>query len=120
MAYPPYQRCKATANAWLGEVPAHWTVTSLRRYLMVKSGDMISALDMEDDGYPVFGGNGFRGRYSHWNSEPNTLIIGRYGALCGNARVTTERIWPLSTPFELFRYFLIRRASSAISSKQST
>ena len=82
MTHRRYPRYKPTADAWLGDVPAHWTVTSLRRHFMVKSGDMISALDMEDEGYPVFGGDGFRGRYWQWNTEPNTLIIGRYGALC--------------------------------------
>ena len=54
---------------------------------------MISASEFCSEGYPVFGGNGFRGFTNKWNTEANTIIIGRYGALCGNVRLTDRRIW---------------------------
>src|SRR5260370_3540128 len=82
-------------------VPAHWTVSTLRRYLRVQSGNMIASSEIEDEGYPVFGGNGFRGRYRNWNTEEGTLIIGRYGALCGNVRIAEERIWATEHAFRV-------------------
>ncbi len=87
----PYPSYRQSGRNELGQVPSHWKVTTLRRYIFVKSGDMISTAEIEEDGYPVFGGNGFRGHYHTWNTEPGTLIIGRYGALCGNVRITRQR-----------------------------
>jgi len=97
----PNAPMKPSGIDWLGDVPDHWKVMSLRRILRVSSGDMTSASDFIDAGYPVFGGNGFRGYIDRWNTEPNTIIIGRYGALCGNVRVTNERIWATEHAFRV-------------------
>jgi type I restriction enzyme S subunit len=97
----PNAPMKDSGVEWLGEVPKHWEVSSLKRYLRVKSGDMISASDFVDEGYQVFGGNGFRGFMNKWNTEPNTIIIGRYGALCGNVRIAERRIWATEHAFRV-------------------
>jgi len=97
----PNAKMKESGIEWLGEVPAHWKAVSLRRYLRVSSGDMISVNDFCEEGYPVFGGNGFRGYSDRWNTESDTIIIGRYGALCGNVRVTEERIWATEHAFRV-------------------
>ena len=49
---------------WLGEIPAHWEVTALKRVATLKSGESITSnlIDLEGD-FPVFGGNGLRGFY---------------------------------------------------------
>jgi type I restriction enzyme S subunit len=96
--YPAY---KPSGVTWLGDVPEHWTLISLRRLLRVSSGDMTSSSDFIDEGYPVYGGNGFRGYFPRWNTEPNTIIVGRYGALCGNVRVTAERTWATEHAFRV-------------------
>jgi type I restriction enzyme, S subunit len=101
MKYLSYSELKPTGDDWLGMVPVHWTVSSLRRHLRVQSGNMIASSEIEDEGYPVFGGNGFRGRYQNWNTEEGTLVIGRYGALCGNVRITDERIWATEHAFRV-------------------
>jgi restriction endonuclease S subunit len=97
-AYPAY---KPSGVEWLGHVPEHWEAVSLRRLLRVSSGDMISVSDFREEGYPVYGGNGFRGYADRWNTEGNTIIIGRYGALCGNVRVTEKRIWATEHAFRV-------------------
>jgi type I restriction enzyme S subunit len=98
----PDAKMKDSDVDWLGEIPKHWDISSLKRYFRVKSGDMTSALDLLDEGYQVFGGNGFRGFTDKWNTEANTIIIGRYGALCGNVRITRDRIWATEHAFRVF------------------
>ena len=97
-SYPVY---KPSGVEWLGEIPESWKLMSLRRLLRVSSGDMTSASNFTDAGYPVFGGNGFRGYVDRYNTEANTIIIGRYGALCGNVRITDERIWATEHAFRV-------------------
>jgi type I restriction enzyme S subunit len=97
----PNAPMKDSGIEWLGKIPKHWEIVSLRRYLRVSSGDMISVNEFCEEGYPVFGGNGFRGHADRWNTESDTIIIGRYGALCGNVRVTTERIWATEHAFRV-------------------
>lgn len=97
----PNVKMKDSGIEWLGQIPEHWEAVSLRRLLRVSSGDMISVNDFCEEGYPVFGGNGFRGYSDRWNTEGDTIIIGRYGALCGNVRVTEERIWATEHAFRV-------------------
>ena len=97
----PYPAYKPSGIEWLGEIPESWKLISLRRLLRVSSGDMTSTSSFTDAGYPVFGGNGFRGYIDQYNTEANTIIIGRYGALCGNVRITGERIWATEHAFRV-------------------
>ena len=52
----------------------------------------ISAKEIsEDAAYPVFGGNGLRGRTNTYNQDGQYVIIGRQGAYCGNLRYNTGK-----------------------------
>jgi type I restriction enzyme, S subunit len=89
--------------AWIGELPFDWHCAQLRRLLHVQSGDFISADSFVSEGYPVFGGNGCRGFAPDWNTETGTLLIGRYGALCGNVHQVQERVWATEHAFRVFQ-----------------
>jgi type I restriction enzyme S subunit len=66
----------------------------MRRLLRLKSGEFISADNIEEDGaYPVYGGNGLRGFTSNWNTSGPIVLIGRQGALCGNVQVVPGKAW---------------------------
>jgi type I restriction enzyme S subunit len=41
MSFPRYQKYKSSGVDWLGEVPAHWTVTALKRGFAVTLGKML-------------------------------------------------------------------------------
>lgn len=75
------------------EIPAHWTQALAKRFLTVSSGDMISASEETEFGYPIIGGNGVRGYTNKYNSPANTLVIGRVGALCGCVHHIREEFW---------------------------
>jgi len=77
---------------WLGQIPAHWKVVSLKRLVRMKSGDALTSSEIEEVGpYPVYGGNGFRGFTETYNTEGELIIIGRQGEHCGNIhRITGQ------------------------------
>ena len=77
-----------------GEVPAHWTVTSLKRILSLRSGEGITAERINDEnGYPVFGGNGVRGFTSAYTHDGSFVLIGRQGGLCGDINYARGKFW---------------------------
>ena len=83
------------------KAPKEWCVTTLQRLFTVSSGDFLSPDQLKDDGFPVFGGNGLRGFFSDTNCPENTMLIGRYGALCGNVHLPNERVWATEHAFRV-------------------
>lgn len=86
---------------WAENAPADWTVTTLQRLFTVSSGDFLSPGDLQEGGFPVFGGNGFRGYFRDTNCAANTMLIGRYGALCGNVHIPPEPFWATEHAFRV-------------------
>ncbi|MFM5786322.1 restriction endonuclease subunit S [Aeromonas veronii] len=93
----PNAPMKDSGVEWLGQVPEHWKVGSLRWYLRVSSGEYLSNqhFDLEPSEsaiYPVIGGNGVMGYTSHKN-QATPLVVGRVGALCGNVHLVDGECW---------------------------
>lgn len=101
MSFPRYESYKDSGVEWLGEVPEHWSVLLAKRFLTVKSGDMISSTEESEEGFPLIGGNGLRTYTSKWNTNANTLVIGRVGALCGCVHHVMERFWASEHAFRV-------------------
>ncbi|MBI2382759.1 MAG: restriction endonuclease subunit S [Gammaproteobacteria bacterium] len=94
MSFPRYPEYKDSGVEWLGAVPAHWAVWSVKRVAMLASGDSISSDSIRADGeFPVFGGNGLRGYTESFTHEGTYPLIGRQGALCGNVNYASGRFW---------------------------
>ncbi len=94
MSFAKYPSYKDSGAAWLGEVPGHWEVCALKRIVDLKSGESITAEDIEETGeYPVFGGNGLRGFTTTYTHEGSYALVGRQGALCGNVNYATGKFW---------------------------
>ena len=94
----PYPKLKSSGVEWLGEVPEHWEVISLKWLATTSSGDGISAEDIisecnQDYSIPVMGGNGLMGYTGKCNTTSQVLVIGRVGALCGNVHVVSTPVW---------------------------
>ncbi len=85
---------KDSGIAWLGVIPTHWGITALHHITMLKSGESIIATMMdENEEFPVYGGNGFRGYYSGYTHNGDYILIGRQGALCGNINYASGKFW---------------------------
>ncbi|WP_337084679.1 restriction endonuclease subunit S [Elizabethkingia anophelis] len=75
---------KDSGVEWIGEIPEHWEMKKLKYVVNMQSGETITAESFTDEGYPVMGGNGFRGFTNKYTNEGDFILIGRQGALCGN------------------------------------
>lgn len=85
---------KESGLEWLGEIPAHWSITALHHITTLKSGESIIATMMdENEEFPVYGGNGFRGYFSSYTHNGDYILIGRQGALCGNINYASGKFW---------------------------
>lgn len=78
-----------------------WVTTALGKCFRLKSGDGLTSKSMKAGGYPVYGGNGITGMHNEFNLSGDNVIIGRVGALCGNARRITENIWLTDNAFKI-------------------
>lgn len=77
-------KLKDSGVAWIGEIPERWEVKAFKYIARLQSGETISAEKFTEEGYPVYGGNGFRGYTDRFTNDGNYILIGRQGALCGN------------------------------------
>lgn len=94
MSYSPYSECEESGVGWIGLKPKHWQVMKLHHMVRMKSGSAFTSLEMDDDGeYPVFGGNGVRGRFPEYTHEGSYVLIGRQGAECGNINYAHGKFW---------------------------
>lgn len=90
----PAAPMRDSGTPWLGKVPVHWQVMKLHHMVRMRSGSAITSIEMDDDGeYPVFGGNGVRGRFSEFTHEGDYVLIGRQGAECGNINYAHGKFW---------------------------
>lgn len=84
-----------------------WERRRIEECFKLKSGDgLTSKMMSKDGGYRVFGGNGIAGVHNKFNLSGSNVIIGRVGALCGNVRYITEKIWLTDNAFKVvdFKY----------------
>lgn len=71
-----------------------WLRCNIGHIFNVKSGDGLTAKEMNDSGdIPVYGGNGITGYHDNYNTEEPTIVIGRVGYYCGSVHLTPEKSW---------------------------
>lgn len=78
---------------WIGDIPENWEVKALKFICNLKSGEFISSEDFKEDGYPVYGGNGFRAYSETYTNQGFYALIGRQGALCGNVNYARGKFY---------------------------
>jgi len=93
MILTKYDGYKDSGVEWLGEIPSDWKVKRVKDISKLKSGDSVTSNQFVDEGYPVLGGNGFRGFFTNYNLDGYYVLIGRQGALCGNINYAKNKIW---------------------------
>ena len=81
-----------------------WISAKLKDCFKLKSGENLTAKNMIAGEYPVFGGNSQAGTHNDFNLSGDNVIVGRVGALCGNARHFTENIWLTDNAFKITQH----------------
>lgn len=67
-------------------------MSNLGQYLKFSNGK--TSPDRTNTGfYPVYGANGIIGYSSEYNSDENTIIIGRVGSYCGSVHFSDKKCW---------------------------
>lgn len=91
--FAKYSEYKSTKIIWASEIPSHWKVKALKHIAKLQSGDTIRPEQFTTEGYPVYGGNGFRGYTRIFNNTGRFPLIGRQGALCGNVNYSEGKFF---------------------------
>lgn len=76
-----------------------WVERRFSECFKLRSGEGLTKKDMIEGPFPVYGGNGVAGNHKEFNLSQESVIIGRVGALCGNARFINEKIWLTDNAF---------------------
>jgi type I restriction enzyme, S subunit len=76
-----------------GPTPRHWKQSKLRYEISIQNGDFASDKLQGDGEFPILGGNGIMGQTYLSNVDGDTVVIGRVGALCGNAHFVEGKAW---------------------------
>ena len=84
---------KPSGVDWIGDIPEHWEVKQLKFIAHLESGETISSENFTEEGYPVYGGNGFRGYTNRFTNNGEHALIGRQGALCGNVNYAKDKFF---------------------------
>jgi type I restriction enzyme S subunit len=89
-----YNKYKDSGIEWLlDKIPSHWKTKRIKDLCKMQSGFYISANDFKDEGFPIYGGNGFRGFSEDYNHDGEYTLVGRQGALCGNINYAKGKFW---------------------------
>ncbi|MGR6861893.1 restriction endonuclease subunit S [Aliivibrio salmonicida] len=94
-AYPEY---KSTDEAWLGDVPSHWTVARLKNTLRIKNGRDYKDVEVTFGGYPVYGSGGIFKRSSEYLYDGKSVLFGRKGTV-DKPLLVNGKFWTVDTMF---------------------
>ena len=72
----------------LGELPEKWGIAKLSNLFEIKYGKNLPTKKLEEEGFPVFGGNGQIGYYHEYLFEEPKLLISCRGAASGKVLVS--------------------------------
>ncbi|WP_327650544.1 restriction endonuclease subunit S [Micromonospora zamorensis] len=76
------------------DVPEDWRPAQVKHLVRFTSGEPISAEAIEPQGrYAVYGANGLRGYTDRTTHSGMRVLVGRVGALCGNAHIADGKYW---------------------------
>ena len=81
---------------WLGEVPAHWTVAPLKRFIVLQRGHDLPAGSRREGGYPVVSSAGPISTHDDYRCKGPGIVTGRYGTI-GEFHYVATDFWPLNT-----------------------
>lgn len=76
-----YEKYKDSGVAWIGEIPYHWDVVSLKRSLRIKNGCDYKTIQVDEGGFPVIGSGGEFARASKYLYDGEVVLLGRKGTI---------------------------------------
>ena len=89
---------KDSGVEWLGEVPEHWEIGRLKNVLSIKNGRDYKNVEIEEDGYPVYGSGGIFKRSSEYLYDGTSVLFGRKGTV-DKPLLVNGKFWTVDTMF---------------------
>lgn len=87
---------KDSGIEWLGEVPAHWGLTVIKRFSTLHRGHDLTDAERTDGDYPVITSGGYSGTHGAFMARGPGVVTGRYGST-GRLFYVEEDFWPHNT-----------------------
>lgn len=84
------------------ELPEGWVWCRFGDIVSITSGDGLTSKQMIPGEIPVFGGNGINGYHNAFNTNEETVTIGRVGAYCGAVHLTPKFAWITDNCFRVY------------------
>ena len=89
---------KDSGVEWLGNVPEHWDIGRLKNVLRIRNGRDYKAVEVEIDGYPVYGSGGVFRRSSQYLFDGVSVLFGRKGTI-DKPLLVSGKFWTVDTMF---------------------
>lgn len=97
MSLPRYPEYKDSGVPWLGELPAHWQVSPIKRLLDIQNGADYKEIEA-DEGYPVIGSGGHFAFASKYIYDGESVLLGRKGTVDRPLHVD-GKFWTVDTMY---------------------
>ncbi|WP_026544122.1 restriction endonuclease subunit S [Arthrobacter sp. 35/47] len=97
-ALKPYREYKDSGIEWLGEAPAHWSISPIGRNADLRNGADYKDVEVAQDGYPVIGSGGEFRRASKFMFDGESVLFGRKGTI-DRPLYVNGRFWTVDTMF---------------------
>lgn len=98
MSLSRYLEYKDSGVEWLGEVPGHWYMRSLRYAATIQNGSDFKDCEVAEGGFPVLGSGGEFARISKFIYDQPSVLLGRKGTI-DNPLYIEEPFWTVDTLF---------------------
>ncbi|WP_313526055.1 restriction endonuclease subunit S [Stutzerimonas kunmingensis] len=98
MSFLKYPAYKDSGVEWLGEVPEHWIMGSLKNMAQIRNGRDYKEVESSDGEYPVIGSGGQFSNATQYLYEGESVLLGRKGTI-DKPLYINGRFWTVDTMF---------------------
>ena len=98
MSFVRYPAYKDSGVEWLGEVPEHWVMGSLKNMAQIRNGRDYKEVESSDGEYPVIGSGGQFSNATQYLYEGESVLLGRKGTI-DKPLYINGRFWTVDTMF---------------------
>lgn len=93
-----YDKYKDSGIEWIGEIPEHWEVKSLKRLAKICNGQDHKEVWDENGIYPIFGTGGEFGKANKYLHKGTSVLLGRKGTI-DKPQYIQEPFWSVDTAY---------------------
>ena len=92
----PNVKMRDSGVEWIGEVPEHWQIAILKRFVVFQRGHDLPSDARVEGIVPVVSSAGYSGTHNVSKAKSPGIVTGRYGSL-GEFTFVQQDYWPLNT-----------------------